>query len=53
MTDLEAIGNELRNLLDLMHSRPSEDWTRERERVDELNRAIALSSLKERQSSDE
>ena len=41
MTDLKSLRSELRNLQDLMQSRPSEDWNRERERVDELNRLLA------------
>lgn len=41
MTDLEAMRSELRHLLDLLQSRPTEDRTLERERVDELNRLLS------------
>ncbi len=41
MTGQELLRSELRNLHDLIQSRPSEDWARERERVDELNRLLA------------
>ena len=41
MPRLDELRTELRLLHDLMQSRPSEDWTLERERVAELNSLIA------------
>lgn len=41
MTDRKTLRSELRNLQELMHSRPYEDWTRRHERVDESSRLLA------------
>ena len=41
MVTLEHLRSELLNLQDLMRSRPTEDWAREIERVDELKRILA------------